>query len=112
MTCDIRSRTVRIFLQNRTSEFFIVYPQAFSINMRHNHQQRYRDKIILAPMVRIGTIPMRLLALDYGADLVYSEEIIDYKLMKCRRVLNGECQALSKMISDHDPWEKILLETH
>jgi len=36
-----------------------------------------REKKILAPMVRVGTLPMRLLALEYGADLVYSEEIID-----------------------------------
>jgi len=27
----------------------------------------------MAPMVRIGTLPMRLLALRYGADLVYCE---------------------------------------
>ena len=33
----------------------------------------YNNKIILAPMVRIGTLPMRLLALHYGADLVYCE---------------------------------------
>ena len=33
----------------------------------------YRNKNILAPMVRIGTLPARLLALDYGADLVYTE---------------------------------------
>ena len=33
----------------------------------------YRDKMILAPMVRVGTLPMRLLALDYGADIVYCE---------------------------------------
>ena len=33
----------------------------------------YNNKIILAPMVRIGTLPMRLLALRYGADLVYCE---------------------------------------
>ncbi|XP_053203485.1 tRNA-dihydrouridine(20) synthase [NAD(P)+]-like [Panonychus citri] len=48
----------------------------------------YCDKIILAPMVRINTLPMRLLALDYGADLVYSEEIIDHKLIKCKRIVN------------------------
>lgn len=36
----------------------------------------YRNKQILAPMVRVGTLPMRLLALKYGADLVYTEEII------------------------------------
>ena len=33
----------------------------------------YANKIMLAPMVRIGTLPMRLLALRYGADIVYSE---------------------------------------
>ncbi|XP_013404465.1 tRNA-dihydrouridine(20) synthase [NAD(P)+]-like isoform X1 [Lingula anatina] len=48
----------------------------------------YRGKIILAPMVRIGALPKRLLALEYGADLVYSEEIIDFKILKCKRVEN------------------------
>jgi len=33
----------------------------------------YSNKNILAPMVRIGTLPMRLLALRYGANLVYCE---------------------------------------
>ena len=33
----------------------------------------FKNKHILAPMVRVGTLPMRLLALDYGADLVYTE---------------------------------------
>lgn len=33
----------------------------------------FRGKNILAPMVRVGTLPMRLLALDYGADIVYCE---------------------------------------
>ena len=33
----------------------------------------YSDKVILAPMVRAGRLPMRLLALQYGADVVYSE---------------------------------------
>lgn len=49
----------------------------------------YADKIILAPMVRIGTLPTRLLALDYGADLVYTEEIIDWKLLRSKRRKNG-----------------------
>ncbi len=33
----------------------------------------YSNKVILAPMVRAGRLPMRLLALQYGADIVYSE---------------------------------------
>lgn len=37
-------------------------------------------------MVRVGTLPLRLLALQYGADLVYSPEIIDKKIITCQRV--------------------------
>ncbi|XP_050099105.1 tRNA-dihydrouridine(20) synthase [NAD(P)+]-like [Anopheles aquasalis] len=48
----------------------------------------YRNKLILAPMVRVGTLPMRLLALEYGADLVYTEEIIDWKLLRAERRVN------------------------
>uniref|UniRef100_A0A182PVR9 DRBM domain-containing protein n=1 Tax=Anopheles epiroticus TaxID=199890 RepID=A0A182PVR9_9DIPT len=48
----------------------------------------YRNKLILAPMVRVGTLPMRLLALEYGADLVYTEEIIDWKLLRAERHTN------------------------
>jgi len=33
----------------------------------------YEGKVILAPMVRIGTLPTRLLALKYGADIAYAE---------------------------------------
>ncbi|KAG5888294.1 hypothetical protein JTB14_006680 [Gonioctena quinquepunctata] len=39
-------------------------------------------------MVRVGTLPMRLLALDYGADIVYSEELIDWKFLKSVRRVN------------------------
>lgn len=49
----------------------------------------YENKIILAPMVRIGTLPTRLLALDYGADIVYTEELIDFKLLRSIRRENG-----------------------
>jgi tRNA-dihydrouridine synthase 2 len=35
----------------------------------------YRGKIVLAPMVRSGELPTRLLALKYGADLVWGESI-------------------------------------
>ncbi|XP_056272689.1 tRNA-dihydrouridine(20) synthase [NAD(P)+]-like [Pseudoliparis swirei] len=48
----------------------------------------FRNITALAPMVRVGTLPMRLLALDYGADVVYSEELIDIKMAKCHRVVN------------------------
>jgi hypothetical protein len=45
----------------------------------------YRGKVVLAPMVRVGTLPTRLLARGYGADMVYSEELIDHKLIRCDR---------------------------
>jgi len=48
----------------------------------------YEGKTILAPMVRVGTLPFRLLALDEGADIVYSEELIAYKLRQTKRVKN------------------------
>lgn len=48
----------------------------------------YKNKLILAPMVRVGTLAFRLLALEYGADLVYSEEIIDYKMTYAKRTVN------------------------
>lgn len=40
-------------------------------------------------MVRVGTLPTRLLCLDYGADLVYTEETIDYRLLTCERQENS-----------------------
>ena len=49
----------------------------------------YANRLILAPMVRIGTLPMRLLALEYGADIVYTEELIDWKLLRSTRRENG-----------------------
>lgn len=48
----------------------------------------YVNKLVLAPMVRVGTLPTRLLALRHGADIVYSEEIIDWKLLKTYRQVN------------------------
>ncbi|XP_038880913.1 tRNA-dihydrouridine(20) synthase [NAD(P)+]-like isoform X1 [Benincasa hispida] len=48
----------------------------------------YENKLVLAPMVRVGTLPFRLLAAQYGADITYGEEIIDHKMIKCERRLN------------------------
>ncbi|CAH2297297.1 tRNA-dihydrouridine(20) synthase [NAD(P)+]-like isoform X1 [Pelobates cultripes] len=48
----------------------------------------FRQRTVLAPMVRVGSLPMRLLALQYGAGLVYSEELVDLKLLQCQRVEN------------------------
>jgi len=51
----------------------------------------YRNKNIMAPMVKAGTLPLRLLALQCGADIVYCEELIDWKLLRSIRRENGLC---------------------
>lgn len=55
-------------------------------------QRLYRDGAkALAPMVRAGKLPLRLLCLAYGADIVYSEELIDKKLVETeRRQVSGD----------------------
>lgn len=48
----------------------------------------YAGKLCLAPMVRSGELPTRIMALKYGADLVWSPEIVDRKIRVCKRVEN------------------------
>ncbi|XP_048253841.1 tRNA-dihydrouridine(20) synthase [NAD(P)+]-like [Haliotis rufescens] len=60
----------------------------------------YRQKVILAPMVRVCTIPMRLLALEYGADLVYCEEIIDFKILTAKRKVNDVLGTVDYILND------------
>ncbi|OJJ48586.1 hypothetical protein ASPZODRAFT_130665 [Penicilliopsis zonata CBS 506.65] len=48
----------------------------------------YRGKIVLAPMVRSGELPSRLLALKYGADLVWGPETIDKSMIGASRRVN------------------------
>ncbi|XP_053555469.1 tRNA-dihydrouridine(20) synthase [NAD(P)+]-like [Bombina bombina] len=65
------------------------------------------EKTILAPMVRIGTLPMRLLALDYGADIVYCEELVDIKMLQCKRVVNEVLQTVDYVA----PTERVIFQT-
>ncbi|KAF8976369.1 hypothetical protein BGZ46_008317 [Entomortierella lignicola] len=50
----------------------------------------YTNARILAPMVRIGTLPTRLMALEYGADLVYTPEVVDKAIAGAVRVVNED----------------------
>jgi tRNA-dihydrouridine synthase 2 len=54
----------------------------------------YRGKVVLAPMVRSGELPSRLLALKYGADLVWGPETIDRAIIGTTRRLNPHTQTL------------------
>lgn len=60
----------------------------------------FKSKRILAPMVRVGTLPMRLLALDYGADIVYTEEIIDFKIINAKKIENELLGTVDFVLSD------------
>lgn len=44
----------------------------------------------LAPMVRASSTSLRILALKYGADFVYTEEFVDRSLIESTRVVNEE----------------------
>jgi tRNA-dihydrouridine synthase 2 len=48
----------------------------------------YRGKVVLAPMVRSGELPCRLLALKYGADLVWGPETVDRSMIGCTMKTN------------------------
>ncbi|XP_065827331.1 tRNA-dihydrouridine(20) synthase [NAD(P)+]-like isoform X2 [Oscarella lobularis] len=61
---------------------------------------QYGNKVILAPMVRIGTLPTRLLALDYGADIVYGEELIDHRMLQCKRLENKVLKTVDFVLPD------------
>jgi tRNA-dihydrouridine synthase 2 len=50
----------------------------------------YRNKVVLAPMVRVGELPTRLLALKYGADLVWGPETIDRAIIGTQRLINDK----------------------
>lgn len=46
------------------------------------------QKLGLAPMVRVGQLSFRAMCLEFGADYVWSEELIDRKLATCVRIEN------------------------
>ncbi len=59
----------------------------------------YTAKFALAPMVRIGELPIRLLALKYGADLVWGPEIVDRKILTCHKVYNKKLDTVDFLSS-------------
>ncbi|KAI1375515.1 dihydrouridine synthase [Hypoxylon crocopeplum] len=57
----------------------------------------YRGKVVLAPMVRSGELPSRLLALHYGADLVWGPETVDRSMIGTTRRFNPETKTIDWM---------------
>lgn len=59
----------------------------------------YRHGLFLAPMVRIGALPTRLLSLEYGADLVWGPEIVDRAIMGSERIVDAKTGTIHYMKS-------------
>ena len=68
----------------------------------------YRNTLLLAPMVRINTLPFRLLAREFGAGIVYSEELVDRSVQQCRRSENA---ALGTVEFRHHDSGKLIFST-
>ncbi|KAF2436536.1 FMN-linked oxidoreductase [Tothia fuscella] len=60
----------------------------------------YRGKVVLAPMVRSGELPSRLLALKYGADLVWGPETVDKAIIGTTRKV---CERTSTVYWSRQP---------
>ncbi|KAF9966236.1 tRNA-dihydrouridine(20) synthase [NAD(P)+]-like, partial [Actinomortierella ambigua] len=67
----------------------------------------YKNKVMLAPMVRVGTLPTRLLALEYGADLVYTPEVVDRGIIGAERVVNEDNGTIDYMVNGN-----LIFRTH
>lgn len=57
--------------------------------------------LFLAPMVRSGTVINRLLALQHGADLVWTPEVVDRAVISAERIVDGAYTASRARIWAH-----------
>lgn len=64
--------------------------EPFELEKKYAYELDYRNKLVLAPMVRSGTLPMRLLALYHGAGLVWTPEIVDKAIIGAQRSVDRE----------------------
>lgn len=58
-----------------------------------------REALILAPMVRASTLPLRLTSLDMGADVVFTDEIVDKRILRCERRFNRFMNTVSLSVT-------------
>lgn len=89
---------------------------AFSLEMDEQVGNLWGNgQLLLGPMVRASSLPLRLAALDFGADIVYSEEIPAYRANpnSCFRLVNdtiGTVDFIEKKENTKDTL--VLLRTH
>jgi tRNA-dihydrouridine synthase 2 len=78
----------------------------------------YRGKVVLAPMVRSGELPSRLLALKYGADLVWGPETVDRSMIGTTRRVNPVTSTVdftrmsSNSLQTGSPKESVIYRLH
>ena len=82
---EMKEEDVKMTTMTTTTSMPAPHPPFHNVQEQAN--QLYRGKV-LAPMVRASTTPLRTLALAYGADLVYSEELVDRSLSQTIRQVN------------------------
>lgn len=69
----------------------------------------YRGKIVLAPMVRSGELPSRLLALRYGADLAWGPETVDKSMIGTTKRVNPTTSTIDfTRLSSHPKSELVV----
>jgi hypothetical protein len=78
-----RKEEFSAFVTNNTASASVLVENAKSPPTYHDYCGE-----ALAPMVRASTIPLRILALQYGADFCYTEELVDRSITETVRVEN------------------------
>lgn len=69
------------------------------------------EKLILGPMVRACSLPLRLASLNYGSDTVYTEEIPAWRALDCKRVENKIISTVD-FVRQIEGRKEVILRTH
>ncbi|TGZ83847.1 FMN-linked oxidoreductase [Ascodesmis nigricans] len=77
----------------------------------HTHPG-YVGKCVLAPMVRTGELPTRLLALRYGCDMVWGPEVVDKGIIGSERRENEAADTVDFVKSGHNGKDQMVFRTH
>ncbi|KAF8472681.1 hypothetical protein BDZ91DRAFT_652246 [Kalaharituber pfeilii] len=91
-------------------------PTIISTPCRPQNEQHTlrRRQCVLAPMVRTGELPTRIMSLKYGADLVWGPETVDYAIIGTTRTFNTaiQCVDFSKASNNNPEYSKVIFRTH
>jgi tRNA-dihydrouridine synthase len=90
----------------------LIIPTQLSSNTTTSQQQQLprQSKMILAPMVRAGHLPLRLLTLYHGAHEVFSEELIALKLRTTKRIENHDLGTID-FIAENSGHQSLIYRT-